>query len=173
MHDTITLIGLVATSPRHIVTADGLPITSFRLASSNRRFDRAESRWIDGETNWYSVTAFRQLALNSAASLQKGDRVILSGKLKIRNWENGGRSGLNVDVDADSIGPDLSWGTARYTRSGGSRGSSNDELGGDGLEGDQLRGGEPADPDQSFADVADPAPEPAFLPDGAAVVTPF
>jgi single-strand DNA-binding protein len=168
MHDTITLIGLVATSPRHIVTADGLPITSFRLASSNRRFDRAESRWVDGETNWYSVTAFRQLALNTAASLQKGDRVLVSGKLKIRNWENGSRSGLSVDVDADAIGPDLSWGTARYTRSAGSRGSSENEP-----RGDQVRGDEPADPDQSFADVADPAPEAEFLPDGAAVVTPF
>jgi single-strand DNA-binding protein len=165
MQDTITIVGLVATTPRHIVSAAGLAVTSFRLASSNRWFDRNSSRWVEGETNWYSVSAFRQLALNSAASLQKGDPVVVVGKLKIRNWENGTRSGLNVDLEADAIGPDLAWGTARYAKSAGPRAQS--------PESDSLRQEEPADPDQSFADVAEPAPEPDFVPDGAAVVTPF
>ena len=72
MTDLITLTGLVATTPRHIVTSEGLSITSFRLASSQRRYDRSAERWIDGETNWYTITSFRQLALNSAPSIQKG-----------------------------------------------------------------------------------------------------
>jgi single-strand DNA-binding protein len=164
MQDTITLVGIVATSPRHLVSATGLPVTNFRLASSNRWFDRAQSRWVDGETNWYSVGTFRQLALNTAASLQKGDRVIVVGKLKIRNWENGSRSGLSVDVEAEAIGPDLAWGTARYTKTTVLRAASeNDPAGQD----------EQDDPDQSFADVAEPAPEPGFPPGGTAVVTPF
>lgn len=50
MSDTVTVIGLVATNPRHILTSEGLSITSFRLASSQRRFDRAQERWIDVET---------------------------------------------------------------------------------------------------------------------------
>jgi single-strand DNA-binding protein len=166
MQDTITLIGTVGTPPRHIVNANGLAVTNFRLASPNRRFDRTQSRWVDGETNWYSVAAFRQLALNAAASLQKGDRVIIVGKLKIRNWENGTRSGLSVDVEADAIGPDLSWGTARYTKTTGSRASSADES----LARQEE---EPDDPDQSFADLAEPAPEPEFPTEGSAVVTPF
>jgi single-strand DNA-binding protein len=49
MTDTITLTGLVATNPRHIVTTEGLSITTFRLASAQRRFDRSQERWIDGE----------------------------------------------------------------------------------------------------------------------------
>jgi single-strand DNA-binding protein len=53
--DVLTLTGLVATTPRHLVTSEGLPITSFRLASAQRRFDRSQERWIDGETNWYTV----------------------------------------------------------------------------------------------------------------------
>jgi single-strand DNA-binding protein len=165
MQDTITLIGTVGTPPRHIVNANGLAVTNFRLATSNRRFDRTQARWVDGETNWYSVALFRQLALNAAASLQKGDRVIIVGRLKVRNWKDGTRSGLSVDVEADAIGPDLSWGTARYTKTAGSRSSSADEA--------VARHEEPDDPDQNFADVAEPAPEPEFLPDGAAVVTPF
>lgn len=116
MTDTITVSGLVATVPRHIVTGEGLPITSFRLASTQRRFDRSNQRWIDGETNWYTITSFRQLAMNSASSIAKGDRVVLSGRLKIREWENADRSGTNIEIEADSLGHDLMWGTAQFSR---------------------------------------------------------
>lgn len=108
--------GLVATTPRHIITQDGLPITSFRLASSSRKFDRALSKWIDGETNWYTVTAFRTLAINAAQSVNKGDRIIVKGKLRVRDWDNGERAGTSVEVEADSMGHDLAWGTDTFTR---------------------------------------------------------
>ena len=116
MTDTITLTGLVATTPRHLVTSEGLAITSFRLASSLRRFDRATNRWVDGDTNWYTVSAFRALADNCAESINKGDRVIVTGRLRIRDWENTDRSGTTVEVEAEVIGHDLSWGTSSYTR---------------------------------------------------------
>ncbi|EPR76892.1 Single-stranded DNA-binding protein [Leifsonia rubra CMS 76R] len=116
MTDSITVSGLVATAPRHLVTGEGLPITSFRLASTQRRFDRSNQRWIDGETNWYTITAFRQLAINSATSVGKGDRVVLSGRLRIREWENADRSGTNIEIEADSLGHDLMWGTAQFSR---------------------------------------------------------
>ena len=117
MTDSITITGLVATMPRHIVTSEGLPITSFRLASTQRRFDRSAERWIDGETNWYTVTLFRALAINAAASIEKGQRIVVVGRLRIREWENGERTGTTVDVEADAIGHDLAWGTAAFTRS--------------------------------------------------------
>ena len=117
MPDAITLTGLVATPPRHLVTSEGLPITSFRLASTQRRFDRPQQKWIDGETNWYTITAFRQLALNSNASVEKGQRILVTGRLKIRDWENGERTGTTVEIEAESIGHDLAWGTAAFTRS--------------------------------------------------------
>lgn len=116
MSDTITITGLVATAPRHIVTSEGLPITSFRLASTQRRYDNATEKWVDGETNWYTITAFRQLAINAAGSIAKADRILVTGKLRIRDWENGERSGTNIDVEADAFGHDLSWGTATFTR---------------------------------------------------------
>lgn len=116
MTDTITLTGLVATTPRHLITAEGLAITSFRLASSQRRFDRALGKWVDGDTNWYTVSSFRALGENAAVSLNKGDRVIVSGKLRIRDWENTDRSGTTVEVEAETLGHDLCWGIATYTR---------------------------------------------------------
>ena len=116
MRTQISVEGLVATTPRHLVTQDGLPITSFRLASSERRFDRTENKWIDGETNWYTITSFNQLAINVAGSVSKGDRVMVSGNLRIRDWDNGERAGTSVEVEADTLGHDLNWGTGVFTR---------------------------------------------------------
>jgi single-strand DNA-binding protein len=113
---TITVSGLVATTPRHLVTQDGLPITSFRLAASDRRFDRAQNRWVDGETNWFTVSSFRQLAINTSNSLSKGDRIIITGDLRVRDWDNGDRAGTAVEIEATSIGHDLSWGTSTFER---------------------------------------------------------
>ncbi len=106
----------MATTPRHLVTQDGLPITSFRLAASSRRYDRQQSKWVDGETNWYTVTSFRQLAINCSTSINKGERVLITGKLHIRDWDNGERAGTSVEIEADHIGHDLMWGSAAFTR---------------------------------------------------------
>jgi len=116
LSEIVTVSGLVATTPRHLVTQDGLPITSFRLAASHRRFDRTANKWVDGETNWFTVTAFRQLAINAAGSVSKGERVLITGKLRVRDWDNGERAGTSVEVEADAIGHDLTWGTASFTR---------------------------------------------------------
>ena len=116
MTDQLTLTGLIATTPRHIVTSEGLAITSFRLASQQRWFDRKVGRWSDGETNWYTVTAFRDLAVNASQSLQKGDRVVTVGRLKVRDWSNDDRSGTSVEIEADSLGHDLYWGVTDYTK---------------------------------------------------------
>ncbi|HYI32073.1 MAG TPA: single-stranded DNA-binding protein [Glaciibacter sp.] len=116
MSDIITLTGIVATTPRHLVTSSQVPITSFRLASGQRRFDRAKNAWVDATTNWYTVSTFRQLAFNVAASVHKGEHVIVTGRLRIRDWDNQERNGTSVDVEADSVGHDLMWCTATAVR---------------------------------------------------------
>ena len=116
MSDTITVTGLIATTPRHIVTSEGLPITSFRLASSQRRFDKATLKWVDSSTNWYTVSAYKQLAINCVPSLNKGDRIIVSGRLRVRDWTTDDRTGTNVEIEAEVIGHDLFWATAVATR---------------------------------------------------------
>lgn len=117
MTDTITLTGLVATTPRHIVTSEGLAITSFRLASNQRRYDRAKAAWVDGDTNWYTVTSFRQLGTHVASSVHKGERVIVSGRVRIRDWESGEKNGTTIEIDAEAVGHDLTWGRSSFTRS--------------------------------------------------------
>lgn len=116
MSEQIHVTGLVATTPRHLVTQDGLPITSYRLASSSRRFDRTANKWVDGETNWFTVTAFRQLAINTAGAINKGDRILVTGKLRVRDWDNGERAGTSVEIEAEAMGHDLTWGSSVFTR---------------------------------------------------------
>jgi single-strand DNA-binding protein len=141
MSDIITLTGVVGTPPRNITTAEGLIITSFRLASSQRRFDRQEQKWVDGDTNWYTVSAFRQLAVNTMRSIEKGNHVVVTGRLRVREWRSGERAGINVDVEADSMGHDLSWGTSTFSRtiSAVAQGASG--------PGPDATGEDPADPE--------------------------
>ncbi len=116
MNDSLSTRGLVATVPNHIVTSEGLPITSFRLAAAQRKYNRSTQSWETSDTNWYTVTAFRQLAINIAACVSKGDRIVVSGRLSVRDWESGERSGTVVEIDADAVGHDLTWGTSTYSR---------------------------------------------------------
>ena len=117
MNDSITLTGFVATPPRHIVTSGGLPITSFRMATTQRRFDRAKNTWVDGDTNWYTINSYRQLAVNAAGAIHKGEPVVVLGRLRIRPWESNDRQGTTIEIEAEALGHDLVFGTSSFTRS--------------------------------------------------------
>jgi len=115
MSDTVAVRGFVATEPRHLVTEGGLPITSFRLVTTRRRYNRQASAWEDGGSNWYTVSAFRRLALSAADCITKGDPVLVAGRLCLREWA-GEKQGVTVEIEADSIGHDLSWGRSRFIK---------------------------------------------------------
>ena len=112
MQDLITVRGFVATDPATRHTASGAAVTGFRLATTERRFDRETAEWVDAHTNWYSISAFGQLGSNTAQSVKKGNPVIVTGRLRVRDWSSGERSGTSVDVVADAVGLDLGFGAA-------------------------------------------------------------
>lgn len=116
MHDQISVTGHVGTVPKHLTTPNGLTITSFRLGSTPRRFDRESNAWVDGDTNWYTVNTYRHLARNVAASVERGQSVVVSGRLRVRSWEKDDRHGLTIEIDADAVGHDLTWGTSSFIR---------------------------------------------------------
>jgi single-strand DNA-binding protein len=119
MTDTITVRGFVATEIRSSTTPGGVATASFRLGSTDRRYDRASSTWVDGNTNWFTVQGYRQLAGNMGCSIRKGQRVIIVGRLKMRSWEKDGRIYHVAEIDAESVGHDLMWGSANFTRTAG------------------------------------------------------
>ncbi|MFF1906199.1 single-stranded DNA-binding protein [Kitasatospora sp. NPDC058218] len=121
MNETqVTVIGNVATEVSCTRTADGVAVANFRLASTERRYDRLREGWVDGETQWVTVTAWRALAGHLIGSLSKGDPVVVSGRLRVREWTEGEARRSRVEIDARSVGHDLSRGTAVFTWGGGS-----------------------------------------------------
>jgi len=116
MSDTITITGNIATEPEHKRTPAGVAITTFRVASGQRRYDRTAGAWVDAHTNWYTVSAFRGLADHAFHSLHKGDRVLLTGRLRLREWDTGAKKGLTAEIDVEAIGHDLLFGTTRFEK---------------------------------------------------------
>jgi len=118
MSESITVTGNVVTDPEQRVVRGDDKVTSFRIAATRRRFDDQTGRWVDVYTNYYSVSAFRVLGLNAFAALKRGQRVIVTGKLRIKDWDNGTRQGTSAEIDADGIGHDLLFGVTTLERSG-------------------------------------------------------
>ena len=113
----VTLWGNIATDPKGLTTASGVRITKFRLACSASRRDPQTGEFTDGVTSWYSVSCWRDLAINVAGSVVKGDPIVVYGKQVVRDWESeDGKKGTDVSIDAISVGHDLRRGQARFTR---------------------------------------------------------
>jgi single-strand DNA-binding protein len=104
----VTVVGTLVSDMRpRRVGPDGTLVLNFRVACNERRFDKASESWVDGESLYLSVSCWRRLAEN-AASLVKGDPVIITGKLRTREWttEQGERRSV-VELEANAVGPDL------------------------------------------------------------------
>ncbi|OMH36790.1 single-stranded DNA-binding protein [Tersicoccus sp. Bi-70] len=139
MSETITVVGNIGSDVTGSTTAKGDAITNFRLASTERWLDRQTGAWVDGATNWYSVVCFRNLARNAGCSLAKGQPVVVTGRLKVRPWERDGKSGTNVQIEADSIGHNLRLGTTHFQGgSGGTAGTERAPAGVDAATGEIL-----------------------------------
>ena len=113
----ISVTGYVATQPTVRSVTSGAVYTSMRVAWTPRRQDRETGEWVDGNTSYATVICWRKLATHAALSLRKGDPVMVRGRLSIRNYDdkNGVRR-ISVEVEATSVGHDLSRGVAIFQR---------------------------------------------------------
>ncbi|MET7418023.1 single-stranded DNA-binding protein [Dactylosporangium sp. NPDC005555] len=123
---TITVIGNLTDDPELRFTPSGAAVAKFRVASTPRFLDKTTNEWKDGESLFLSCTVWRQAAENVAESLQRGTRVIVSGRLKQRSYETReGEKRTVIELEVDEIGPSLRNATAKVQkmqRSGGSGG---------------------------------------------------
>ena len=117
MNDTmITLQGWLGTDVT-LRKAGEVPVASFRLACTPRRFNRRTENWSDGITQWYTVNIWRGLAENAAASLRRGDPVVVTGRMQLHTYINSSDVEVTVfEVEASHLGHDLSRGTSAFTR---------------------------------------------------------
>jgi single-strand DNA-binding protein len=113
----MTAVGRVVTPINlRTVGADSLSIGTFRIACNERKWNQAAGEWADGDSLYMSVTCWRWLAERVAASLSIGDPVIVTGRLRSRQYEKDGRQNTVMELDASAVGPNLSWCTAAVTR---------------------------------------------------------
>jgi single-strand DNA-binding protein len=116
MPDTfVSLVGNLTDDPELRFTPNGAAVASFRLAVTPRVKDG--EGWRDGETSFFRVNAWRDLAEHATESLTKGTRVVVLGRLKARSWETpeGERRSV-VEVEAEEVAPSLKWATAKVER---------------------------------------------------------
>jgi single-strand DNA-binding protein len=123
---TITIVGNLTNDPELRFTPSGAAVASFTVASTPRSFDRQANEWKDGETLFMRCSIWRQAAENVAESLQRGMRVVVTGRLKSRTFDTReGEKRTVIEMEAEEIGPSLKYATAkvnRTTRSGGEGG---------------------------------------------------
>jgi len=136
---TITVIGNLTDDPELRFTPSGAAVAKFRIASTPRTLDRASGEWKDGEALFLACSVWRQAAENVAESLQRGSRVIVSGRLRQRSYETKeGEKRTVYELEVDEIGPSLRYATAKVQKmsrssgGGGGFGSSGGGQGGGG-----------------------------------------
>lgn len=135
----ITVVGNLVDDPELRFTPSGAAVANFRIASTPRTFDRQTNEWKDGDALFLSCAVWRQYAENVAESLTKGMRVIVTGRLKSRQYETReGEKRTAMEIDVDEVGPALRYATAkvaRAARSGGGGGYGSSGGGGGGNTG--------------------------------------
>lgn len=114
---SLTIVGNLVDDPELRFTPSGVAVASFRVASTPRRLDRATNEWVDGETMFLSCNVWREAAQHVAESLTKGTRVLVSGDLRARSYENAeGQKRTVFELMVDEVGPSLRYATAEVRR---------------------------------------------------------
>ncbi len=186
----ITVVGNLTADPELRFTPSGAAVANFTVASTPRTFDRQSNEWRDGEAMFLNCSVWRQAAENAAESLQRGMRVVVSGRLKARSYETReGEKRTVFEIDVDEVGPSLRYATAKVTKTtrqggnqaggqgggfgggddpwsaGGSQGASSGGQGGGswgGNQGGSHGGGQPANDPWATPGVGGSSEEPPF-----------
>lgn len=147
----ITVVGNLTGDPELRFTPTGAAVANFTVASTPRTFDRSTNEFKDGETLFMRCSVWREAAENVAESLQRGARVIVTGRLVSRSWDDKetGQKRTVMEMQVDEVGPSLRYATAKVnkTQRGGGQGGGfgGPQGGGSGGFGGQ-QGGSQADP---------------------------
>ncbi len=112
----IHAVGHVGTDVDHREVGSGTHLSTFRLATTPRYWDRAQRAYVDGTTNWLSVQCWRALALHVFESLKRGDPVVVIGKLKTQEWVRDGVRSSRFVLEATAVGHDLTRGVSSFTK---------------------------------------------------------
>src|SRR6202161_2788358 len=127
----ITVVGNLVSDPELRYTPTGVAVANFRVASTPRTFDRQANEWKDGDSLFLTCNVWRQAAENVAESLQRGMRVIVTGRLHQRSYETReGEKRTVFEVEVDDVGPSLRNASAKVARANRTGGAGGGGFGG-------------------------------------------
>ncbi|NYI08331.1 single-strand DNA-binding protein [Allostreptomyces psammosilenae] len=106
----------MATPPKSFVVPSGASMVTFRLASTPRKYDKEKGGWKDCPSSFYTVVAWKMLGENIAGSVSVGDPLMVMGRLRVREWEGDKQRHTVAEIEAISVGHDLSRGTSAFRR---------------------------------------------------------
>ena len=113
----ITVVGNLTADPELRFTPSGAAVANFTVASTPRTLDKQSNEWKDGEPLFLGCSVWRQAAENAAESLQRGMRVIVTGRLKARSYETReGDKRTVFEIEVDEVAPSLKYATAKVTK---------------------------------------------------------
>ena len=111
---TVTIVGNLVADPDMRFTANGVAVANVTIASTPRSYDRQSGEWKDGESLFLRGTVWKEMAENVAENLTKGRRVIATGKLKQRSFEDReGNKRSSIELEIEEIGPSLRFGVKK------------------------------------------------------------
>lgn len=112
----VTIQGWIGSAPALREVA-GTPVLNFRVGATPRHLNRSTGEWVDGQTQWYAVSAWRRLAVHGERSLRQGDAVIVHGRLQHRTYINkAGVEAVAIEIEAITVGHDLTRGMTSFTK---------------------------------------------------------
>lgn len=123
----ITVAATMVADPEIRYLANGTAVANFTVAANDRRLNKDTGQWEDAGATFLRCSVWRDMAENVAESLTKGQRVLLTGRLKQREWETDeGEKRYAFEVDVAEVGPSLKWATAKPAKTTRSRGGNTD-----------------------------------------------
>ena len=117
--NTVTLVGTITQDLELRHTPNGAAVLDINIAQ-NKRTRQPDGTWVDGDAMFFVCTVWRDMAEHANATLGKGMRIIVTGKLDYQTWESDGQNRNKIKVLVDEIGPSLRWATANVERTSGS-----------------------------------------------------
>jgi len=143
--NSITIVGNITRDPELRFTPSGQANARLGVAVNRRWQDRNSGEWQEA-TSFFDVICWRELAENVSESLKRGARVIVTGRLEQRTWEQEGNKRSVVEIIADEVAPSLRWATAKVEKTERRSGGGGDQGGGGGGSGSGRSAPPSADP---------------------------
>lgn len=121
--NAVTIEGNLTADPELRFLPSGIAVAGGTVAHTPSRFNKTTNEWEDEETVFLRFTVWREHAENVAESLKRGDRVVVTGRLKANSYETrDGEKRTSIEIDAEHVTPSLQRASAKVVKADRAKG---------------------------------------------------